>query len=76
MLSTLQTPNPVEFDTRAWASHCLSLQTSSRQRQAGWQPSGLAVGAGSFRLLAAIPSQDASHIICLLTINKAVGIGC
>lgn len=76
----METPNPVEFETRAWASHGLSLPTASRQRWAGqrggWQPSGLAAGAGSSHLLAANPSQDGSHIICLLTINKAVGVGC
>lgn len=51
MLSTLQTPNPLVFETRAWAFQHLSLQTPAAgpsdpdQRGAGQQAvSGRAVG--------------------------------
>lgn len=87
MLSTLQTPNPLVFETRARGFPRRSLQTPAAapwepRGAQGWQQagrwecrqrSGPASGAGSSHLLAAIPSRDSSPIICLLTINKAVG---
>lgn len=74
MLSTLQTPNPLISETGGRVFPRFSWQSPAAAPRS---PDGCGgTGSGSSHLLAAISNQETSHIICLLTINKAFGVGC